>query len=494
MPNISKPSGLNNIWAEGGTKIDPGTSKYNIGWVVQLPPYEYQNYIDNRQDRALAHINQHGIPEWDSTTEYQGNLSYTQASNGMIYKCTQTNTNKDPASTLNNDYWVIAFETFGSVAALQATVTAHITNYQTLSGIGNVAAARANLSVYSRVESDTRFAGLNGNSSQVFSVGVATQPEHAVRLGQVSSLLTQATESNLGVVRLATSGLTEQGTDDLTAITPLKANNVFLKKTGNLAGLSNPATARVNLGLGSAAVQPLTAFLQPSNNLSDVSNAGTARANLGITSTATQPEAYFLRSGQNLADLGNVTLARSNLGLGTSATRNIGTLAGSVAAGDDSRIVLATPNTRTVSAGPGMVGGGNLASNIALALGLPSTLSGVSTNTVTETSHSHAIDVNNLFTDKLLADNGYINLGGLTIQWGNIPATTSNSVYIPVPFPKAFGSKPFICGVLGSVGIIGVNSDNGAVAWNITRTGFTAYVAWDYGTAPFPLTWIAIGV
>jgi hypothetical protein len=40
----------------------------------------------------------------------------------------------------------------------------------------------------------------------------------------------------------------------------------------------------------------------------------------------------------NLSDLGNITTARTNMGLGTAATRNVGTGAGQVAAGDDSRI------------------------------------------------------------------------------------------------------------------------------------------------------------
>jgi hypothetical protein len=320
MANITKPLGLSNVWADGGTKIDPGASKVNIGWVVQLPPYEYQNWIDNRQDRAIAHFSQHGVPEWDGTTEYQGLLSYTQGSDGIIYKCIQTNTNKDPSNVLNDAYWARAFEDYGSVAAVQAALNTHITNYQSLAGIGNVAGARTNLSVYSKVESDTRFAGLNGSSSQVFAVAVATQPEHAVRLGQVNSLLTQATESTLGVVKLATTGTTETGTDDLTAITPLKASSVYLKKSGNLAGLGNVATARANLGLGDIATMSSNLFLARGNNLSDLNSPVIARSNLGLTSTATQPETYFLRAALNLADLANVSTARNNLGLTTAAT------------------------------------------------------------------------------------------------------------------------------------------------------------------------------
>lgn len=46
-----------------------------------------------------------------------------------------------------------------------------------------------------------------------------------------------------------------------------------------------------------------------------------------------------LAKERNLADLTNVPLARQNLQLGNSATRNVGTTQGTVAAGDDARII-----------------------------------------------------------------------------------------------------------------------------------------------------------
>ena len=322
MANIPKPTNLNQIWAATGTKVDPGTIKTSIGWVVQLPPYEYQNWAMNRSDTAIAHFNQHGIPEWDVVTEYQGNLSYTQGSNGFIYKCLQTNIGLDPTNTNNNLYWSLAFEEYGSVQVVQSALNAHLANYATLSGISNIVAARANLSVFSKAESDTRFAFKGGENATPFLVGTAVNPQHAVPLSQINSLLVPATESAYGTTRYATTSETENGTIDDKAVTPLKGATIYLKKSGNLAGLGNVGTARSNLGLGSAATQSDTAFMKVVNNLSDVADVPLSRSNLGLGTAATRPDSYFLRTANNLWDLSDVVSARVALGLTSLATTN----------------------------------------------------------------------------------------------------------------------------------------------------------------------------
>lgn len=76
----------------------------------------------------------------------------------------------------------------------------------------------------------------------------------------------------------------------------------------------------------------------------------------------------------------------------------------------DTRAVAA----RTITAGDGLTGGGDLSADRALALGTPGTLSGSTPNAVTATSHTHAVAV---ATD---AVSGVIELATFAEVWGGI--------------------------------------------------------------------------
>lgn len=149
---------------------------------------------------------------------------------------------------------------------------------------------------------------------------------------------------------LAAKGTSGAGTGDM-----IGANN--------LSDVADPVAARSNLGLGSGATLASTAIAQTANNLSDLASASTARSNLGLGTAATHAAGDFAQAANNLADLADDAAARGNLGLGGAATKNVGTTAGTVAAGDDSRITGATPSTRTVATSGLAGGGGDLSAN-----------------------------------------------------------------------------------------------------------------------------------
>lgn len=107
MAEISKPTTLNSIWAANGERIKPADEKIQRGWIVEIPTMQHENWITNRQDTALAHINQHGVAVWDAFTQYLGMKSYVQGRDGKIYKALVDNINTDPVGDENT--WMVAF-------------------------------------------------------------------------------------------------------------------------------------------------------------------------------------------------------------------------------------------------------------------------------------------------------------------------------------------------------------------------------------------------
>lgn len=98
MAKFSKPNLLNVVWASGGDRVAPDIAKYNTGWLAEIPPRQYFNFIDWKQDQWAAYSNQMGIPEWDSDTEYQANKSVVQGTDGNLYQALVTGTGFDPVT------------------------------------------------------------------------------------------------------------------------------------------------------------------------------------------------------------------------------------------------------------------------------------------------------------------------------------------------------------------------------------------------------------
>ena len=293
MPLFTKPQ-FNSVWAATGTRLAPDNAKISQGWIVEIPPHEYENWSQNRQDALLAHINQVGIPMWDSTVEYQASKSYVQGTTtGVVYRALTTHTNINPESDIQNN-WMVAFQATGEA-------------------------------------------------------------------------------------------------------------------------------------------------LLKSQNLSDVPDKALARENLGIPSTGFY-DGRYLQLVNNLSDVPNKASARSNLGLGNSATLNVGTIAGTVAAGNDSRIVNAVPNTRVVNSGSGLVGGGDLNSDRTITLGTPSTITRTGSNYVAGTTHSHFIDMPSFFPFTTGVNNtfSYELPGRFVIQGGVTPNGVPSDGYVDIVLPRAY--------------------------------------------------------
>lgn len=192
MALLTKPN-MQQIWASGGDVVEPTDLKKQQGWTVEVPPHQFENWIQRRQDEYLAHVNQRGIPAWDALTEYEaGGLSYTQGSDGKIYKSVAASgpstTTQNPTTDASDTYWTIAFADVGAFLTQAAGDARYLQILNNGSDINNITTFRTNISVYSKAESN--------------------------------NLVPAASTTVQGKVELATDAEAIAGTDDTRAVTP----------------------------------------------------------------------------------------------------------------------------------------------------------------------------------------------------------------------------------------------------------------------------------
>lgn len=154
MP-FNKPN-VNQLWASNGSIVAPSNAKQQQGWISEIPPFEFENWLQNKQDQYIAHSNQYGIPVWDSITEYIANKSYVQGSNGIVYRAIQTHTNQNPVTDATNTYWVVAFSTYQVSYTKAESDNLYLRKANNLSDVSSISSARSNLNVYSKTEVYTK--------------------------------------------------------------------------------------------------------------------------------------------------------------------------------------------------------------------------------------------------------------------------------------------------------------------------------------------------
>lgn len=114
MAEINLPD-LSLLWASAGDILQPSDSKIQQGWQAEIPPRQWFNWLDNRQDEAITHIVQKGISVWNDKITYYSNTSgtraYVQGSDGEIYKGVTTSLNQDPVLDTTGTYWISALST-----------------------------------------------------------------------------------------------------------------------------------------------------------------------------------------------------------------------------------------------------------------------------------------------------------------------------------------------------------------------------------------------
>ncbi len=112
MSEITKPD-YTYLWSSGGSIVAPSNVKVQTGWTAEVPPFQWENWSQNRQDQAISHILQKGISVWSASGEYyfttSGERSYVQGSDGNIYVAVADSIGQNPVTDTTNTYWKLPF-------------------------------------------------------------------------------------------------------------------------------------------------------------------------------------------------------------------------------------------------------------------------------------------------------------------------------------------------------------------------------------------------
>lgn len=234
MVEITKPD-ISHIWANSGDVRSPTTAKLDLGWTSEIPPFQWENYAQQRQDQGLVHLFQKGISVWSATENYYftsgGTRSYVQGSNGIIYVAVANSINHNPVTDTSGTYWKVSFAGRGDDYSVDTgTANTYVVAYSTVNttlidGLGLSFKAKVSNTGASTFKPDALTAKpilgqglqpLQGNeiianeyNRLIYSafhdswilvksvgggvpVGTPTQSNHAANLGLVQSLVSAA--------------------------------------------------------------------------------------------------------------------------------------------------------------------------------------------------------------------------------------------------------------------------------------------------------------
>ena len=190
---------------------------------------------------------------------------------------------------------------------------------------------------------------------------------------QTNAVMSDARSPSIGVA--STVLLSDS---QLIAVTSVPPGSSVLSDAATPQWGSSPAMLRSDAVFCAATAVP--GSVDDSASLSQGSSTALARADhthflseVGLRDAGTRLNAPLFVAGQQISNLGAPLSAGDAVSVDVSlhvpiANIPTGTTSTTVALGNDSRIVNAVPNTRTVSASTGLTGGGALSSNISLAV------------------------------------------------------------------------------------------------------------------------------
>jgi hypothetical protein len=106
------------VWALNGGTTPTGDTKYQDGWVAEIPTYQNFNYMVQGLDQNILHLAEFNGFDWQNDIGYK--VGARAFENGTYWLCITDHTNQQPSTDTTNSYWVSG-SALGSFANLSET-------------------------------------------------------------------------------------------------------------------------------------------------------------------------------------------------------------------------------------------------------------------------------------------------------------------------------------------------------------------------------------
>lgn len=92
------------VWAFSGGTLPVDSTKYQNGWVAEIPTYQQFNYMVQGLDQNILHLAEESVFDWQDDITYSVGTKVKR--NSVIYVCIANSLNNDPDLDSTNSYWV----------------------------------------------------------------------------------------------------------------------------------------------------------------------------------------------------------------------------------------------------------------------------------------------------------------------------------------------------------------------------------------------------
>jgi len=92
------------VWAFSGGTLPVDSTKYQNGWVAEIPTYQQFNYMVQGIDQNVLHLAEEGVFDWQDNITYAVGAKVKRTN--VMYVCIANSLNNDPDLDSTNSYWV----------------------------------------------------------------------------------------------------------------------------------------------------------------------------------------------------------------------------------------------------------------------------------------------------------------------------------------------------------------------------------------------------